>query len=87
MSEEVECYLNELESLSSKDLYKRLSYEELPFNSDVKWIQDSLSQSLRLLKSGFLPANNITEGGLVKRVWCCLDACFDFSKIKCIRYV
>ncbi|KAL7319112.1 hypothetical protein PS15m_002282 [Mucor circinelloides] len=84
---EVEAYLSELRGLCPRDLYTKVSSEELALNSDVKWVQDAFSQSIRLVQSVFFPVNNITEGGLVKRVWGCLDTCFDFSRITCIRYL
>lgn len=84
---EVEAYLSELRGLCPRDLYTKVSSEELALNSDVKWVQDAFSQSIRLVQSGFFPVNNITEDGLVKRVWGCLDTCFDFSRITCIRYL
>lgn len=78
MPEEVETYLEELKGLSPQELYTKLSSEEISLNSDIKWVQESFSQSVRLLQSGFVPISNITEGGLLKRVWGCVDTCFDF---------
>lgn len=84
---ELDIYLDGLKSLSPERLYTKLVSEELPIQSTNKWIQDSFYQSIRLFKSGFFPINNVTEGGLVKRIWSCVDACFDFSAITCTRLV
>ncbi|KAF1799270.1 hypothetical protein FB192DRAFT_1385901 [Mucor lusitanicus] len=81
---ELDTYLNKLESLSSEELYEKLVSEKLPLASNDKWIQDSFYQCLRLLKSGFLPlVNGQSEGGLGKRMWSCIDPCFDFCQIDC----
>ncbi|KAK4520018.1 Asparagine-rich protein (ARP protein) [Mucor velutinosus] len=83
--EDVQSYLNDLRSLTPEDLYGKVVCEKLPLQSDKKWVQDSFYQCIRLLDSGFFPMNkNVTEGGLVKRVWGCLDTCFDYSEISCI---
>ncbi|KAL9548249.1 hypothetical protein MBANPS3_005776 [Mucor bainieri] len=80
---ELDTYLNQLESLSSEELYEKLVSEKLPLTSNDKWIQDSFYQCFRLLKSGFIPINGQSEGGLGKRMWSCLDQCFDFCQIDC----
>ncbi|KAK4509998.1 uncharacterized protein ATC70_006167 [Mucor velutinosus] len=84
--EEVVNYLNTLKSDTAEDLTDKVEHQKLPLNSDRKWIQDSYSQCIRLINSGFLPSDkNTTEAGLIKRVWSCIDACFDYSsKIRCI---
>lgn len=87
VKEEVEKYLSELRGISRQELYTKISPEEIPLQADKKWVQDTFAQSVRLLRSGFVPiGGNVTEGGLLKRVWGCVDSCFDFSTITCIRY-
>ncbi|KAL9538383.1 hypothetical protein PS6_011572 [Mucor atramentarius] len=83
--QELDTYLNELKSVPSKDLYyAKLVSQELPLESSSKWAQDSFYNCIQLLKSGFFPITNVSESVLVKRLWSCLDASFDFSDIKCI---
>lgn len=85
--EEVEKYLGELKGLCPEDLYTKVSSEILPLNSNTKWVQDTFAQAMRLIQPGFVPiGGNVTEGGLLKRMWGCVDSCFDFSTITCIRY-
>lgn len=84
LTPELDIYLDELKYLSPDDLYAKLLSEKLPMGSNKKRIQDLFYQSICLLESGGFSINNVTESGIVKRIWSCVDACFDFSAITCI---
>ncbi|KAL9559486.1 hypothetical protein MBANPS3_000402 [Mucor bainieri] len=66
-----------------KNRYKLVTTEELSIVSDEKWIQDAFSQAIRLIRSSFIPVSTskTTEDGLLKRIWNCIDTCYDFSPI------
>ncbi|KAL7321439.1 hypothetical protein PS15m_001201 [Mucor circinelloides] len=81
---DVKTYLDELEATSNADLYGKVNATQFEPNTDCKWIQDSYNSCFRLLKSGFFPLNDVTEQGIGKRIWSCLDTCFDFSTIRCV---
>lgn len=83
--QELEPYMHQLQSMSPSDLYAKVTGESFPLESDCKWAQDSLYQTFRLLRSGFFNVKNVSEGGLIKRVWSCIDSCFGFSTITCIK--
>ncbi|KAF1796628.1 hypothetical protein FB192DRAFT_1402969 [Mucor lusitanicus] len=81
MSPEVESYLKELQGLSGVDLKKKVDSGDFPTESDSSWLQKSYQDAFRLVRSGFFPLQGQTETDLVKRVWSCVDTCFDFSVI------
>lgn len=85
LSVEVDTYLNQLEDLDVSKLHERVDSGDFKMESDSKWIQKSYRDAFRLLKSDFFPIQNQTEGSVVKRVWSCVDTCYDFSTIKCVR--
>lgn len=85
MSVEVETYLWQLQNVSPFELQKTVASGDHAIESDSYWIQKAYLDAFRLLKSGFIPLQSQTEGNIVKRVWPCLDTCFDFSTVKTVR--
>ncbi|KAL7315135.1 hypothetical protein PS15m_006626 [Mucor circinelloides] len=77
-------YLNQLKDVEAQDLYEAVISKKFGLESNGKWVQDCFYDCIRLLRSDFFPLTNVSEAGIVKRMWSCLDACFDFSVIKCI---
>ncbi|GAN11664.1 hypothetical protein MAM1_0789d11243, partial [Mucor ambiguus] len=84
MSVEVETYLTQLENMPASELRKEVYRGDFAIESDCYWIQKSYQDSFRLLRSGFFPLHSQTEGNIVKRVWSCVDTCFDFSTVKSV---
>ncbi|GAN11673.1 hypothetical protein MAM1_0801d11254 [Mucor ambiguus] len=83
--EDLQTYLDLLETMDSDELSNSIATNQFPLESDAKWAQDAYSQAVRLLRSGFFTKKkDITETQLLKRVWTCIDTCFDFSNITCI---
>lgn len=82
---EMQFYLNQLKDVEAQDLYEAVISKKFGLESNGKWVQDCFYDCIRLLRSDFFPLTNVSEAGIVKRMWSCLDACFDFSVIKCIR--
>ncbi|CAO0793120.1 unnamed protein product [Mucor circinelloides] len=81
---EMQFYLNQLKDVEAQDLYEAVISKKFGLESNGKWVQDCFYDCIRLLRSDFFPLTNVLEAGIVKRMWSCLDACFDFSAIKCI---
>jgi len=78
-------YLDELKVTPKSMLYGKVNEGFFASNSDQKWIQDCYNACFRLVESGFFPLRDVTEQGIGKRMWSCVDTCFDFSAVKCIR--
>ncbi|KAK4520022.1 succinate--CoA ligase beta chain [Mucor velutinosus] len=85
MSAEVESYIQALNTLNPSQLYAKVDSGVHDIASDSSWLQKSYRDAFRLLQSDFFPMESQTEGNVVKRVWSCLDSCFDFSTIKSVR--
>lgn len=85
MSMEVEGYLQQLNTLDQDQLYEKIDSGVYEIASDSSWIQKAYRDAFRLLESRFFPIESQTEGNLVRRVWSCVDSCFDFSTIKSVR--
>lgn len=85
MSVEVETYLQELVDLDLHQWYTKIDSGVHDITSDSNWIQKSYRDAIRLLQSDFFPLESQTEGNVVRRVWSCVDSCFDFSTIKSVR--
>lgn len=78
-------YIDELQDTPKNNLHDKVNEVTYTSNSDRKWIQDCYNACFRLVHSGFFPLRDVTEQGIGKRMWCCVDSCFDFSTTKCIR--
>ena len=87
MPSDVSSYLNQLQGLTTDDLYKKLHDDNFPMGSNLEWIRVSYLSVFRLVRSDFFPINKRTEGDLVKKVWSIIDSCFDFGNINCTRCV
>ncbi|KAL9547012.1 hypothetical protein PS6_007355 [Mucor atramentarius] len=65
--------------------YEAIELPDLPV--DVKAYMDELTATPRselFEKSGFHRLTDVTEQGMGRRVWSCVDKCFDFSGIRCL---
>ncbi|EPB81138.1 hypothetical protein HMPREF1544_12160 [Mucor circinelloides 1006PhL] len=77
-------YLDELKVTPKSMLHGKVNEGTFACNSDQKWIQDCYNACIRLVQSGFFPLRHVTEQGIGKRMWSCVDTCFEFSAVKCI---
>lgn len=77
-------FLDQLEATSKHSLYDKVNERTYAANSDEKWIQGAYNNCFRLIQSGFFPLHDVTEQGIGKRMWSCVDSCFDFSAVRCI---
>jgi len=67
--EDLQTYLDLLETLDSDKLYNNIAANQFPLESDAKWAEDAYSQAICLLRSGFFTKKiDITETQLLKRV-------------------
>lgn len=82
MSVEVETYLQELADLNLQQLYSKVDSGVYGLASDCSWLQKLYRDGIRLLQSDFFPLESQTEDNVVRRVWSCLDSCFDFITVK-----
>ncbi|GAN11802.1 hypothetical protein MAM1_0985d11403 [Mucor ambiguus] len=81
----VQVLLDDLKTTANSNLYNKVTQEIHASTSDEKWVQDAYNTCFRLIQSGVFPlSSDITEQAIGKRMWSCLDACFDFSNIRCI---
>ncbi|KAL0135298.1 hypothetical protein V8B55DRAFT_1299334, partial [Mucor lusitanicus] len=83
LSVEVETYIQELANSDPSELYTKVNADDFAMESDLNWIQKFYQDTFRLLRSGFFSLGSQTEANLIKRVWPCVDTCFDFSNIRC----
>ncbi|KAL9539817.1 hypothetical protein PS6_011040 [Mucor atramentarius] len=81
---DVKRFLDQLDAIPKHNLYDKVNEHTYAANSDEKWIQEVYNNCFRLTKSGFFPLHDVTEQGIGKRMWSCVDSCFDFSTVKCI---
>lgn len=87
LSVEVETYIQELANSDPSELYTKVNADDFAMESDLNWIQKFYQDTFRLLRSGFFSLGSQTEANLIKRVWPCVDTCFDFSNIRCAKCV
>lgn len=78
-------YVDELKATPKSILYDKVNEGTYASNSGRKWIQVCYNACFRLVQSGFFPLRDVTEQGIGKRMWSCVDTCFDFSTSICIR--
>ncbi|EPB80999.1 hypothetical protein HMPREF1544_12313 [Mucor circinelloides 1006PhL] len=81
---DVKAYMDELTATPRSELFEKVNQAFHPANTDKYWIQDTYNNCARLAQSGFYPLNDVTEQGLGRRIWSCVDKCFDFSRIRCL---
>ncbi|CAO3623644.1 unnamed protein product [Mucor fragilis] len=83
---DIKIFIEQLEATPKNALYENLNSVPYPLDSDQKWVQDAYNSCLRLIKSGYFPLRgDVTEQGIGKRMWSCVDKCFDFSSVRCVR--
>lgn len=82
---DIQEFFNELKDTPRDDLYNKINDKTYIVNSDQKWVQDCYNACFRLVESGFFPLQDVTEQGIGKRIWSCVDSCYDFSTVRCIR--
>lgn len=77
-------FLDELKATPRDKLYEFLNGVNYAPHTDEHWIQSTYNDCFRLLRSGFFPLHGVTEQGIGKRMWSCLDKCFDYLAVRCI---
>ncbi|KAK4512003.1 uncharacterized protein ATC70_004002 [Mucor velutinosus] len=80
----VTTYMEELLNTPRDQLYTKVNEVTFAPNTHEYWIQDSYNNAIRLVQSGFFPLRDVTEQGMGRRMWSCVDKCFDFAAVRCV---
>lgn len=84
---DAKAYMDELTATPRSELFEKANQVFHPANADKYWIQDTYNNSVRLAQSVFRRLTDVTEQGMGRRVWSCVDKCFDFADIRCLTLV
>ncbi|KAL7309982.1 hypothetical protein PS15m_010796 [Mucor circinelloides] len=86
LSSNLKSYIDQLVATPRSTLYETLNEVTHAPETDEHWIQDAYNNCFRSVGSGFFPLHDVTEQGIGKRMWSCVDKCFDYSSVRRITW-